>query len=282
MIHSPCGLIARMNESRICPTGFSVASDSSPTGASSSASSGEQPFPPRAIAARRAAGPPKVCGPKRATGIAALPSTANPLPSNCKRRGERRNLLRAQCEGRIGFGHVQFAAAKSRAPGVSDGDAVGCAWISVMNAGTGRDFISTARTESRMKSCRSDDCRKRTSVFEGCTFTSTSVNGISRNSSTTGIHRRRNDVAIGLGQRVLHHAVANQPAIHEDEDGVAIELLDLRPRDKAVQLDLAFHRLLRLFLSLRRHGGGCGSPMRSSGSSALSGISWSSVSLPKT
>ena len=44
-----------------------------------------------------------------------------------------------------------------------------------MNDGTGRDFISTARTESRMKSCSTDDCRKRTSVFEGCTLTSTSV-----------------------------------------------------------------------------------------------------------
>ena len=55
-----------------------------------------------------------------------------------------------------------------------------------MKAGTGRDFISAARTESRMKSCSSDDCRKRTSVFDGCTLTSTSVNGISRKSSTTG------------------------------------------------------------------------------------------------
>jgi hypothetical protein len=34
--------------------------------------------------------------------------------------------------------------------------------------------------------------------------------------------------------------------------------------------------------SLRRHGGGCGSPTRSSGSSALTAINWSSVSLPKT
>ena len=76
--------------------------------------------------------------------------------------------------------------AKSCAPEVSEADALGLACISVMNDGTGRDFISTARTESRMKSCSIDDCRKRTSVFDGCTFTSTSVDGISRNSSTTG------------------------------------------------------------------------------------------------
>ena len=89
------------------------------------------------------------------------------------------------------------------------------------------------------------------------------------------IDGRRNDVAIGLGQRVLHQAVANQAAVHENEDRIAIELLNLRPRDEAVQLDLAFHRLfLRFVLDLlRRHGGGCGSPIRSSGSSALSGIS---------
>ncbi len=47
MIHRPCGLTARMNDSRICPSGFSVASESRLTGASSSASAAAQPLSPR-------------------------------------------------------------------------------------------------------------------------------------------------------------------------------------------------------------------------------------------
>src|ERR1700679_2004043 len=57
----------------------------------------------------------------------------------------------------------------------------------------------------------------------------------------------RNDIAIGLGQRMLHQAVANQASVHKNKDGVAIELLDLRPRYEAMQLDLAFYGLFRLF-----------------------------------
>jgi hypothetical protein len=42
-----------------------------------------------------------------------------------------------------------------------------------------------------------------------------------------GIDRGRNNVAIGLGERVLHQAVADEASIHEYENRVAIELLDL-------------------------------------------------------
>ena len=55
----------------------------------------------------------------------------------------------------------------ARAPGVSDGLAVGWASISLVNCGTGRAFIKAARTESRTKSCTAVCWRNRTSVFEG-------------------------------------------------------------------------------------------------------------------
>ena len=43
---------------------------------------------------------------------------------------------------------------------------------------------------------------------------------------------RRNDVAIGLGQRMQHHAVAHQPLVHEDVHRVAVQLLQLRLGDE--------------------------------------------------
>src|SRR6516164_659837 len=86
---------------------------------------------------------------------------------------------------------------QSLVPGVSDGLAVGCALICTANCGTGRAFISAARTESRTKSCVTVDCRKRTSVFDGCTLTSTSPLGISKNRSTTGYT---------VGGRILRYA----------------------------------------------------------------------------
>src|SRR5271166_160907 len=82
MIQSPCGLTARMNDSRTCPSGFNVASDSRLTGASSSASGGEQLLS-GTVPAAVGAGLAKVCGPKRATGSAALASTAMPSLPNC-------------------------------------------------------------------------------------------------------------------------------------------------------------------------------------------------------
>ncbi len=54
------------------------------------------------------------------------------------------------------------------------------------NAGAGRLSISRSRMVSRTKSCTNDPCRKRTSVFDGCTFTSTSPGSHSRNSSAKG------------------------------------------------------------------------------------------------
>src|ERR1019366_7468202 len=45
----------------------------------------------------------------------------------------------------------------------------------------------------------------------------------------------RNDVAVSLGEGVLHHAIANQPAIDEDKNRVAVKLLNLRPGNEAMQ-----------------------------------------------
>ena len=53
------------------------------------------------------------------------------------------------------------------------------------------------------------------------------------------IDRGRNDVAIGLGESVLDQAVANQAAVDEDENRIAIQLLDLGLRDEAVEAHLA-------------------------------------------
>ena len=47
------------------------------------------------------------------------------------------------------------------------------------------------------------------------------------------IGRRRHQVVIRRGERVQQQAVADQPAVHENENGIAIALLHLRPREKA-------------------------------------------------
>src|ERR1017187_5226386 len=60
-------------------------------------------------------------------------------------------------------------------------------------------------------------------------------------------YRRRNDVAVSLGEGVLHHAIANQAAIDEDENRVAVKLLNLRPRDKAVQFYVSGNRRFVVF-----------------------------------
>ena len=49
-----------------------------------------------------------------------------------------------------------------------------------------------------------------------------------------GVYGRRNNVAVCLGQGMLHQAVANEASINERVDGIAIELLDLRLGDEAV------------------------------------------------
>src|SRR5208282_1168306 len=48
-------------------------------------------------------------------------------------------------------------------------------------------------------------------------------------------YRRRQDVAIGLGDGVLNEAVANQASIHENVNRIAIQLLDFRLGNKTVQ-----------------------------------------------
>ena len=50
----------------------------------------------------------------------------------------------------------------------------------------GRALISACRIVSRVKSCTNCERRKRTSIFAGCTLTSTSSYGILRNSSVAG------------------------------------------------------------------------------------------------
>jgi hypothetical protein len=62
--------------------------------------------------------------------------------------------------------------------------ACGCAGSGI--AETGFDSTKVSRIASRTKSCTRLCWRKRTSVFEGWTFTSTSSAGHSRNSSAKG------------------------------------------------------------------------------------------------
>src|SRR6516225_2663680 len=56
------------------------------------------------------------------------------------------------------------------------------------------------------------------------------------------------DIAVGLGERVLHDAVANETPVNEDEDGVAIELLDLGARNEAIEANLAVDRFVLILL----------------------------------
>ena len=48
------------------------------------------------------------------------------------------------------------------------------------------------------------------------------------------IYRRRHDVAIGLGEPVLDKAIANQAAVHKNENRIPVQLLDLGLGDEAV------------------------------------------------
>src|SRR5580700_4222451 len=56
------------------------------------------------------------------------------------------------------------------------------------------------------------------------------------------VDRGRNDVAICLSESVLDEAVANQAAVDEDEDRIAIQLLDFGLRDEAVEAHFAGFR----------------------------------------
>src|SRR5580700_510514 len=54
-----------------------------------------------------------------------------------------------------------------------------------------------------------------------------------------GIDRGRNYIAIGLGEAVLDEAVADQAAVNEDVDRIAIQLLDFGFGDETVEAHLA-------------------------------------------
>ena len=100
----------------------------------------------------------------------ALPPTAAPIPciSRRKFRARRRHgNIRTSCPRRAHRLHPPAAA-------------VGKAGNRLASR------ISACRIASRVKSCTNCGCRKRTSIFAGCTFTSTSSYGMSRNSSVAG------------------------------------------------------------------------------------------------
>ena len=69
----------------------------------------------------------------------------------------------------------------------------GAAAAAAAKLAIGRAPISAWRIASRAKSCTNCDRRKRTSIFAGCTFTSTSSYGISRKSSVAGKTARRQE-----------------------------------------------------------------------------------------
>src|SRR5713101_9993509 len=81
-----------------------------------------------------------------------------------------------------------------------------------------------------------------------------------------GIHRRRQNVAIRLGNPMLNETVANQPPIHENKNRIAIELLNLRLGNKTVQLTLAEIGCVRFYRKRgRRFAGGGARATRVSG-----------------
>ena len=53
------------------------------------------------------------------------------------------------------------------------------------------------------------------------------------------IDRWRQNVAIGLGDRMLNETVANQPPVHENKNRVAIKLLNFRLGYEAMQAHFA-------------------------------------------
>ena len=55
---------------------------------------------------------------------------------------------------------------------------------------------------------------------------------------------RRHQVVIGGGERVQQQLVANEPAVHEQEDRIAIQLLHLRAGDEAAHHEDARRRLV--------------------------------------
>src|SRR6266849_6195653 len=81
-----------------------------------------------------------------------------------------------------------------------------------------------------------------------------------------GIHRRRQNVPIRLGDPVLNETVANQPPIHKNKNRIAIELLNLRLGNKTVQPHLAEIGCVRFYRKRgRRFAGGGARATRVSG-----------------
>ena len=80
---------------------------------------------------------------------------------------------------------------------------------------------------------------KRTSHFAGWTFTSTAPGGSSRNSTAVGMPPARQHVAVELVQRVLHHAIAHGPPLHEEVDAGGGGAVVIRARGEAVDAQRA-------------------------------------------
>ena len=78
------------------------------------------------------------------------------------------------------------SASSSATSAASTANPAGGADLDMGNEATGRVASSVWRIESRTRSCIKLPWRNRTSVFEGWTFTSTSLGGISRKISATG------------------------------------------------------------------------------------------------
>src|SRR5882757_6085118 len=60
-------------------------------------------------------------------------------------------------------------------------------------------------------------------------------------------YSRRHDVAISVSQRVLNQPIANQTAVDENKNRVAIELLNLRLRNETMKTNFSRLQFLDLF-----------------------------------
>ena len=95
--------------------------------------------------------------------------------------------------------------------------------------GTGRALPSTWRSVSRVKSWTNCEWRKRTSIFAGWTLTSTSCARQRDEQQRDRKNAARQDVAVGLVDRVQQQAVTHEAPIDEDVDTVAIAALHFGP-----------------------------------------------------
>src|SRR5258708_1076405 len=60
-------------------------------------------------------------------------------------------------------------------------------------------------------------------------------------------YSRWHDVAISIGERVLNQPIANQTAVDENKNRVAIELLNLRLRNETMKTNFSRLQFLDLF-----------------------------------